>query len=106
VNDAGKRKELDKIQSAARAAAIAGGVRPGATIPDQRGARRAPGDTLGVGHGARPPAAPVDLGKALRRKIAWAVGSVYGVKYQRFDSWPQEYARRASERLIELHGAP
>jgi len=44
--------------------------------------------------------------KELRRKIAWAVGSTYGVKYLNYDSWPAEYARRASERLLEIHGEP
>jgi len=44
--------------------------------------------------------------KELRRKIAWAVGSTYGVKYLNYDSWPADYARRASERLLELHGEP
>jgi len=44
--------------------------------------------------------------KELRRKIAWAVGSAYGVKYAHYDSWPADYARRAAERLIEIHGEP
>jgi len=44
--------------------------------------------------------------KELRRKIAWAVGSVYGVKYAGYNTWPAEYARRASGRLVEVHGMP
>ena len=53
-----------------------------------------------------PAAARSSGAKELRRKIAWAVGSVYGVKYTNYDSWPADYARRASERLIEIHGEP
>ncbi len=44
--------------------------------------------------------------KELRRKIAWAVGTFYGVPYTHYDTWPAEYARRAAERLVEIHGEP
>ena len=42
----------------------------------------------------------------LRRKIAWAVGSVYKIQYIQYDTWPADYARLAAERLIEIHGPP
>jgi len=44
--------------------------------------------------------------KELQRKLAWAVGSVYGVPYVNYDTWPADYARRASERLLAIHGDP
>jgi len=53
------------------------------------------------------PAGPAgSSAKELRRKLAWAVGSTYGVKYVPYDSWPADYARRAAERLVEIHGEP
>jgi len=61
-----------------------------------------------VDHRAKASAAHVDVAgpRALRRKLAWAVGSVYGVRYAAYDSWPAVYARRAAERLVEIHGEP
>ncbi len=65
-------------------------------------------NVLGVGHPPTAAAAEVGNGplKELRRKLAWAVGSVYGVKYIQYNTWPAEYARRAAERLREIHGEP
>lgn len=65
------------------------------------------GDALDVDRRSTPAAARVDVAsRELRRKLAWAVGTAYGVKYTNYDTWPAEYARRASERLIEVHGDP
>lgn len=65
------------------------------------------GDRVGVGQQDRQTPAGMGLAsKELRRKLAWAVGSVWGVRYSGYDTWPAEYARRASERLIEIHGEP
>jgi len=64
------------------------------------------GGGVGVAVGAGRPPTRVEAPNALRRKLAWAVGSVWGVPYWRYDSWPAEYARRAAERLVEIHGAP
>lgn len=44
--------------------------------------------------------------RELRRKIAWAVGSTYSVPYTAYNTWPADYARRAADRLIEIHGRP
>jgi len=75
-----------------------------------------PRDHLAVGPPARHPTVRMDHnapehGDAasdteLRRKLAWAVGTVWGVPYSNYDSWPAQYARLASARLLELHGTP
>lgn len=63
---------------------------------------------VGVGRQARPAAANVATpsDRELRRKLAWAVGTVWGVSYTNYSSWPAEYARLAAARLVEIHGAP
>jgi len=71
--------------------------------------RSSPRDRVGVERDPPSAAAKVaadTTSRELRRKIAWAVGSVWRVKYQRYDSWPAAYARLAAERLIDIHGEP
>jgi len=83
--------------------------------PAVGGPRPVPGDLQPVAPvGVHPPAPRRDPPsskdhaslKELRRKIAWAVGSAYGIPYNKPDSWPFDYARRAADRLSEIHGPP
>lgn len=71
--------------------------------------RSPPGDHLGMGRAAQASSASLAEPRGLhelRRKLAWAVGSVYGVRYVGFNTWPADYARKAAERLISIHGEP
>jgi len=61
---------------------------------------------LGVERYRGAPPARMEAPTALRRKLAWAVGSFYGVSYSSYRSWPAEYARKAAARLVEIHGGP
>lgn len=90
--------------------------------PDSRGPREddaeagsPPGDYVGVGRARRVSAARMAGGgmagggaalTELRRKLAWAVGSTYHIRYAPLSSWPAEYARLAAARLAEIHGSP
>lgn len=81
----------------------------GTGLRQSQPAGRSPtGDRVGMGLEPRQASAPVDEGgsQELQRKLAWAVGSTYGVPYASWRSWPAEYARRAAARLQELHGSP
>ncbi len=91
-------------------------LRDDPTLPAARGhaAGRPPsGDPVGDGRTHQAPSAHVAVPRGsssitteLRRKIAWAVGSAYAIKYLNYDTWPAQYARLAADRLIAIHGEP
>jgi len=99
LSQAGKRSYGDPTAHGV-AGPVAQVVRAGPVRPDREAGRR-----VAVADGAARPASAGSLNE-LRRKLAWAVGSVYGIKYQGYNTWPADYARRAAERLVEIHGEP